>query len=93
MSEYIKREDAIDVVGRVDAAHLELKGVPMLGACTLLDEINDIPSTDVVEVIRCKDCKYHDANWDSCTYWHDNPFDQASVKETDYCSFGESKNE
>lgn len=88
MSEYIKREDVIDAVERVDDAYLKLKGAPMLGACTLLDEINDIPSANVIEVVRCKDCKYWLKNN------HDKPLctciDRVTYG-TDYCSYGEEQ--
>lgn len=42
----IRREDAIEAVDRVDEAHMRLKGRPMLGWCTLLDEIESIPSAE-----------------------------------------------
>lgn len=51
----------------------------------------ELPDADVAKVIRCRSCRFHDKNWDSCTYWHDNPFDQATVKPTDFCSFGEKQ--
>lgn len=44
--------------------------------------------TDVVEVVRCKDCKYHGATIEEqptpsimCAHMHDN----------DYCSYGERR--
>mgnify|MGYP007022364939 CR=1 FL=1 len=49
--DYIKREDAINVFdwGMPDA---DVK-------CGIaIQNIKDIPSSDVVEVVRCKDCKY-----------------------------------
>lgn len=54
-----------------------------------LDKYDD--TKDVVEVVRCKDCKYHDVNWDSCTRWTSDQFNQASVRDNDYCSCGERK--
>ena len=51
MSDYIKREDAINVFdwGMPDA---DVK-------CGIaIQNIKDIPSSDVVEVVRCKDCKH-----------------------------------
>ena len=55
------------------------------------ETLADIPNADVVEVVRCKDCKYHDVNWDSCTRWTSDQFNQASVRDNDYCSCGERK--
>ena len=50
--------------------------------------INDLPSADVVEVVRCKDCKYYD-------YENDNCLDESGFgrtwKPTDYCSYGERR--
>lgn len=53
------------------------------------------PLTDVVKVVRCKDCKYYKTVEDIilyqkmkfCTY---RPFDFA-VKDNDFCSYGELK--
>ena len=62
----IRRQDAIDAVDRVDEAHMRLKGRPMLGWCTLLDEIESIPSAGpkTGEWIQdddyiCDQCGYH----------------------------------
>ena len=52
MSEYIKREDAIKAILNITMS----KGhVPV---DTVTHCISDLPSADVVEVVRCKDCKY-----------------------------------
>ena len=54
-------------------------------------KIAEMPAADVVEVVRCKDCKHenvHHAISDKCTwcdYWGIDPdFD-------DFCSYGERK--
>ena len=39
---------------------------------------------DIVEVVRCKDCIYYNANW--CTYWED-----MDMQPTDFCSKAERK--
>lgn len=54
MSEYIKRED----VKRVINNNVELYG--SLPWYEILDLIFEMPSADVAEVVRCKDCKYYD---------------------------------
>lgn len=63
MTDYIKREDAIKAV----IADAKLKNL-LTGNCENEKAIEgmvygvlcprDIPSADVVEVVRCKDCKY-----------------------------------
>lgn len=80
MAEYIEREAAEDVVGE---AHL--KGLNPLW------ELRDVPAADVVPVVRCKDCKYAQNDYDGfsttvgcnmlkcATGWHS------------FCSYGERK--
>ena len=55
MSDYVSRQAAIDAIGErircgavVDQSGLELA----------YDTIKDLPSADVVSVVRCKDCIY-----------------------------------
>ena len=52
-------------------------------------DCNDImrfPFADVVEVVRCKDCKYfyQDGNIKVCKHWNCH-----STTDDDYCSYGE----
>ena len=49
MSDYIKRKDVVDWISKVET---------LMPKCVLEEIINKIPSADVVEVVRCKDCKY-----------------------------------
>ena len=44
----------------------------------------DLPTVDMVEVVRCKDCKYFNGNMKFCDY-------SCQVKDDDYCSWGERK--
>lgn len=64
-----------------------------------IQEIENAPTVDVVEVVRCKDCIYHTGD-DECTHgrwdiWSDNSdyglYPEAM--EMDYCSYGERKGE
>ena len=55
--------------------------------------IDDAPTIDAVEVVRCKDCKhrYMDGEVTQHYYWcrlHDRPVD-----DTDYCAWGEERSE
>lgn len=71
MSDYIKREDAIEMV---------------------LEPLSNMPADDVVEVIRCKDCRHHEKfcfDDSKLLCWgHDTDI---VVSPTDYCSYGERK--
>lgn len=49
-----------------------------------LSELYDILAADVVEVVRCKDCKWHDSV--------DGPMRQCDITDDDdFCSYGERK--
>lgn len=82
--DYIKREDAINVFdwGMPDA---DVK-------CGIaIQNIKDIPSSDVVEVVRCKDCIHnHITSWNQGK--RDNPwchFTDLVRSNEFYCGFGE----
>lgn len=73
-------------------------GEPIIGTCTsdnslLYDELQKLPISDVVEVIRCKDCKHFAKNkkyryikfsFSFCDKFHNN-----ITTEDDFCSYGE----
>lgn len=78
MSEYIERSAVIDLITR----RYEL---PEL--CT--HEINSIPAADVVEVVRCKNCRYYqDAKVNEKGFLI-CPASSMEITEADYCSYGE----
>ena len=82
MSDYIKREDAekaildCPVSGMLDLINLQ----------TAITNIDTIPSADVVEVVRCKDCIYNDRGWCGA-----QEYGTHHVEDNDYCSYGERK--
>lgn len=58
-----------------------------------LDDLDRVPSADVVEVVRCKDCKHHEEvlnnNDGKVLCWvHDI---DVIVDRNGYCSYGERK--
>lgn len=66
----------------------------------LIDDINALPSADVVEVIRCKECKYFNLNkWgkvndiplivahEICDFWGEG----CKTNKDGYCSFAERR--
>ena len=81
MDEYIKREDALEITKRTSGDY-----------ATAFAEIRKSPAADVVPVVRCKDCKYAQNDYDGfsttvgcnmlkcATGWHS------------FCSYGERKN-
>lgn len=57
MSEYIKKSEAVDVIVKYP---YDIAGK----TATAIKMIEDLPSADVVEVVRCKDC----IHWGGVTY-------------------------
>lgn len=65
------------------------RGLTLMGIAQLLD---DQPTADVIEVVRCKDCKYFDKDenasesWCECVAHFGKYF---AVDQNDFCSYGE----
>lgn len=83
MNDYINREMAADSIV------LECDNVTLEQA---RQAIKDVPSADVVEVVRCKDCEHCEkrrtANYQPFFYCL---MQECSIKDDDYCSYGERK--
>lgn len=87
MADYIKREEAIeasiDGADDYDVGHYGLSREFFIRAA-----INDVDAADVVEVVRCRDCKYWNANLKQCFHktapgmWREETF---------FCANGERK--
>ena len=77
MSDYIKREDAIKAMARGI-------GIPYTDFIEVAERcMDDIQNADVVEVVRCKDCKYYEPNGVCAN------INFLSVKPNDFCSYAE----
>ena len=61
--------------------------------CTAVNTgfIYTAPAADVVEVVRCKDCKHRDPEDKLCEHYRNDHFWMR--KDDDYCSYGERKEE
>lgn len=83
-NDYIKREDALNAI----------HGLTMYRGTIPFDSvifnINKIPLADVVEVVRCKDCKHYKDNH-RCYSKYSNMDNYRS--QNDYCSYGERAKE
>ena len=58
--------------------------------CALADAVEEIPTVDAVEVVRCRECKHCDPE----NYHCDHPMGTAAPlkrKPDDFCSYGELK--
>lgn len=65
----------------------------------MITDIQNQPTADVVEVVRCKDCKYYGyycfRNTEGkhiCEFWTSDPYDAAMPEDDDFCSRGERRN-
>ena len=82
MAEYIDRDKILDCLAK---DYLERTDNEEALICNVWDKIKKIPTADVVEVVRCKDCNNSaevacDVMY--CCYFNKN------VEEDDYCSNG-----
>lgn len=88
MAEYIEREAFRDVLAKSHKSHAEnSRDYVLLARDVRL--LNEQPTADVVEVVRCKDCKYWQDNnggypHKECRWGKDETPDA-----DDFCSFGE----
>ncbi len=67
-------------------------GVPspeLRGARKIIDRIENAPTSDVVEVVRCKDCKHYCADY--CTRDIKGRTNMFYMNADDFCSYGERK--
>ena len=79
------------------------RGARFVGYTEIERMINSIPTIDAVEVVRCKDCKYFEPDLipipyfegdGACFHEHWTLEDVGfEVKEIDFCSYGERKEE
>lgn len=88
MNRYIDADYAYKVLTeyyhqRTDVQHLALK-----------EALDRVPTADVVEVVRCKECKWWDETTCSSTLTPDNRLCLANCcywRADDFCSFGERR--
>lgn len=91
MGEYIKRADAIQAVKDCSYSLDEDELIEVNGF-SAIDSINNLPTADVVEVIRCKDCEYWTGkNPDSNKGVGYCKCNDEYFNDDDYCSYGERK--
>ena len=87
MDEYIKRADLLELYADTPDMKFETLSVPVP---VVRQNILDMPTADVVEVVRCKDCKHMAEDVLFKEMWCTNPSGR-EVKADDFCSKGERK--
>lgn len=94
--EYIERETALEKVIEVKHYDPELSGVVLHRYIKEID-LKDIPAADVVEVVRCRDCKWYselargERELLGSQGWC-NEVMARPMPSNGFCSFGERKN-
>ena len=85
MTEYIKREDAMDAVLDVyyNTPDIDLSGERLEAA------ILNIPAADVAPVVRCKDCRWRGREDCAMFYRCDCGEQHTWETDNDFCSYGE----
>lgn len=93
--EYIEREAILDAIAE---GHGKRNDTQEGTAIEIWGEIKKIPAADVVEVVRCKDCKHLTVHNSQTLYaycektkYRFEPF-QTDTR-THFCSYGERKDE
>ena len=78
MGEYVKRSDALQAVGDIHPLDYNGQGI--------VERIKAIPAADVVEVVRCRECKHYNAGFECLIegYGIERPADY-------FCADGERK--
>lgn len=88
-TDYIKREDALEEACK--GCNEQFSEEPCEPSdCVIMQRLADIPSADVVEVVRCKDCRYWNHETD-LTYCSKKTW--LGTDAEDFCSFGERAEE
>ena len=83
MAEYIERQKVIDITAETGALETQRR-------------VQEIPTADVVEVVRCQNCAYSHKGCDSdmtkeiwCTYWQKTKGKAWNMMHfDDFCSHG-----
>ena len=88
MDEYIKREALLREIERREAL---MVGDKLISVDAMKSFIKNRPAADVVEVVRCKDCKYFGLNDENVPYCID-PFGLDDPEPNGFCNYGRKKN-
>ena len=90
--EYIRKQAALDALPKPQICEYMDEFGAGRNSCAYDAEkaIKDVPAADVVQVVRCKDCKHHAYDEIFSCYWCEYP---GRVRETTPDGFGEKGEE
>lgn len=87
MAEYIDREALLDRLKFKRDTSNHMDGRKRCGLDSAISQVRKAPTADVVEVVRCKDCRYkHDMICYNCRYCRKHT---TIIYDDDYCSYAE----
>ena len=101
MNDYIKREDAQKITAEWLSGYINDDERNVIERIDV--DLGELPPADVVEVVRCKDCKYQSRVWHEDKRFQDGGYYIVSCKrncdpfvmhtvdgyDNDFCSYGE----
>ena len=104
MAEYIEREALIehikdlptwDYIAKSDGVYEKSTKYPEgnFDCDDVINSINNAPAADVVEVVRCKECRMFVDNKSALTTYCTRECKNLTVKPDDFCSYGERRKE
>ena len=81
----------IDADALKDKCYITINGTTIgRNNYVMFHEIDDAPTIDAIEVVRCKDCIHYESDGGAFMVCR---IDDMVVDDTDYCSYGERKEE
>ena len=91
MKEYIERASLMGALtsGTEQLAMREMTGAEAYAEFVRL--VNFVPAADVVEVVRCKECRYYQDTKVNKKGFLICPASSMEIAEMDYCSYGQRK--
>lgn len=95
MAEYFEREAAVKAFNNFDAGRTDSPPCTLLTPEEFAEYLYELPTADVVPVVRCKDCTHYDMGVCLKIYSDGNVHPEAwqSRRPEDFCSYGERKDE
>lgn len=98
MAEHIEREAVLAICWEMSACEWNHRVSPVSWADAynqFAEDVEEIPAADVVEVVRCGQCKYMRPEVDAYTqevtgHWC-SLLDLGSIEENHFCSYGERR--
>ena len=93
MTDYIKRTDAVKIAEKYGLANGSVLGRHTGLADCIVRDISELPTADVAEVVRCKDCKNLVNTTINANCFLICDISDMEIAPEDFCSHGERREE